>query len=131
MPLSAAGNPLHSRALSVTLAEAAAPEVAFAAYVLDLRKRGFAPVGGDLQGPGIIHHMRLEGCLDRAAEHVTAISAEMPNVAFEASPATGGESCRDQIGRVAGLSGQGLDAGWSPALAAAIGGLVPGSLATA
>ncbi|HSP97812.1 MAG TPA: DUF2889 domain-containing protein [Candidatus Dormibacteraeota bacterium] len=123
MPLSAAGNPLHTRALSVTLAEAAAPEVAFAAYVLDLRKRGFAPVGGDLQGPGIIHHMRLNGRLDRAAARVTAIDAEMPNVAFEASAATGGESCRDQIGRVAGLAGLALDQGWSPALGAAIGGI--------
>jgi hypothetical protein len=85
MPLSAAGNPLHTRSLSVTLSEAAAPEVAFAAYVLDLRKRGFAPVGGDLQGPGIIHHMRLDGRLDRTAARVTAIDAEMPNVAFEAS----------------------------------------------
>jgi hypothetical protein len=90
--------------------------------VLDLRKRGFAPVGGDLQGPGIIHHMRLDGRLDRATEHLTAITAEMPTVAFEASPATGGESCRDQIGRVAGLTGLGLAAGWSPALGAAIGG---------
>ncbi|MBX3025975.1 DUF2889 domain-containing protein [bacterium] len=121
MPLSAAGNPLHTRALSVTLAAADA-EVAFAAYVLDLRKRGFAPVGGDLQGPGIIHHMRLAGRLDRAAARVTAIDAEMPTVAFEASPATGGESCRDQIGRVVGLAGLGLDAGWSPGLSAAIGG---------
>jgi hypothetical protein len=123
MPLSATGNPLHTRSLSVTLAEAPAPDVAFAAYVLDLRKRGFAPVGGDLQGTGIIHHMRLNGRLDRAAARVTAIDAEMPNVAFEASPSTGGESCRDQIGRVAGLAGQSLDQTWSPALGTAIGGV--------
>ena len=37
----------------------------------------------------------------------------MPNVAFEASPATGGESCRDLIGRVAQLAGLALDAGWA------------------
>ncbi len=123
MPLSATGNPLHTRSLSVTLAEAAAPEVSFAAYVLDLRKRGFAPVGGDLQGTGIIHHMRLNGRMDRGAARVTAIDAEMPSVAFEASPATGGESCRDQIGRVAQLAGQAIDQGWSPALGAAIGGV--------
>ena len=48
MPLSAAGNPLHTRSLSVTLSEAAAPEVAFAADVPDLHERGFAPVGGEL-----------------------------------------------------------------------------------
>lgn len=122
MPLSAAGNPLHTRALSVTLAEAPNGEARFAAYVLDLRKRGFAPVGGDLQAPGIIHHMRLNGRLDRATGRVRAIDAEMPNVAFEASPATGGESCRDQIGRVAALAGSDVDASWSRALSGAIGG---------
>jgi hypothetical protein len=122
MPLSATGNPLHTRALSVTLSEAAAPEVAFSAYVLDLRKRGFAPVGGDLQVPGIIHHMRLAGRLDRAAHRLAAIEADMPTVAFEASPATRGESCRDQIGRVAGLAGTALDQSWSRRLGAAIGG---------
>lgn len=122
MPLSAAGNPLHTRALSLTLRAAAAPEVAFAGYLLDLRKRGFAPVGGDLQVPGIIHHMRLAGRIDREAGRVTAIEADMPTVAFEASPATGGDSCRDQIGRVAGLAGLAIDQSWAPGLGAAIGG---------
>lgn len=121
MPLSADGNPLHSRALSVTLCEATAPAVAFDGYLLDLRKRGFVPIGGDLQGPGIIHHMRLVGRIDRAAGRVTAIEADMPAVAFEATPATGGESCRDQIGRVAGLAGLAIDRSWAPALSAAIG----------
>ena len=121
MPLSATGNPLHTRALSVTVSEAAAPEVAFAGYLLDLRKRGFAPVGGDLQVPGIIHHMRLSGRVDRAAERLVAIDADMPTVAFEATPATRGESCRDQIGRVAGLAGLALDQAWSKGLGAAIG----------
>ncbi|MFN8642713.1 MAG: DUF2889 domain-containing protein [Candidatus Binatia bacterium] len=121
MPLSATGNPLHSRALSVTLRAAAAPAVAFDGYVLDLRKRGFAPVGGDLQGPGIIHHMRLAGQIDRAAGRITAIEADMPTVAFEATPATRGESCRDQIGRVAGLAGLAIDQSWAPGLSAAIG----------
>ena len=100
-----AGHPLHTRTLSVTLNHAAPPRIAFAAYVLDLRKRGFAPVGGDLQGTGIIHHMRLDGSIDRAAGRIERIGAQMPTVAFEASPATGGESCRDLIGRVDHLAG--------------------------
>ena len=70
MPFSVSGHPLHTRTLSVTLQHAAPPRVACAAYVLDLRKRGFAPVGGDLQGTGIIHHMRLDGVIDRAAGRI-------------------------------------------------------------
>jgi hypothetical protein len=118
----AAGRPLHTRALSLTLCEAAPPRVDFAAYVLDLRKRGFAPVAADLQGTGIIHQMHLDGVIDRAAPRIASIAARMPAVAFEATPATGGESCRDLIGRVGGLAGLDLDAGWARALGAEIGG---------
>jgi len=120
--LSVSGHPLHTRSLSVTLAHAAPPQVAFAAYVLDLRKRGFAPVGGDLQGTGIIHHMRLDGVLDRAASRIVQLDAQMPNVAFEASAATGGESCRDLIGRVPNLAGMSLDDGYARGLSSEIGG---------
>jgi len=122
MVLDASGHPLHTRTLSVTLTHAAPPIVGFAAYVLDLRKRGFAPVGGDLQGTGIIHHMRLDGTIDRAAGRILEVGAQMPNVAFEASPATGGESCRDLIGRVDRLAGLALHDGYARALGSEIGG---------
>jgi hypothetical protein len=122
MPLSATGHPLHTRSLSVTLTHAEPPTVLFAAYVLDLRKRGFAPVGGDLQGTGIIHHMRLDGAIDRAAGTFSRITAQMPSVAFEASAATGGESCRDLIGRVDHLAGLSLDDGYARAVGGEIGG---------
>ena len=61
MHLQNTGHPLHSRALSVALTQNDAGQLALESYLLDLRKRGFVPVGGDLQGPGIIHHMRLRG----------------------------------------------------------------------
>jgi hypothetical protein len=122
MPLAAAGNPLHTRSLSVTLLQAADAQLSYAAYVLDLRKRGFAPVAADLQGTGIIHHMRLEGTIDRTGRRLARIGAQMPAVAFEASAATGGESCRDLIGRVDQLAGLPLDGGWARALGTEIGG---------
>jgi len=122
MPLSATGHPLHTRSLSVALMADEPPRVAFAAYVLDLRKRGFAPVGGDLQGTGIIHHMRLDGVIDRATGRIERISAQMPAIAFEASAATGGESCRDLIGRVDHLAGTVLDDAYARGVGAEIGG---------
>ena len=122
MPLSAAGHPLHSRTLSITLSQAEPPLVEYSAYLLDLRKRGIAPVGGDLQGPGVIHHMLLDGIIDRVAGRLETIRPRMPNVAFEASPSTGGESCRDPIGRIDQLAGLPLDDAYARAVGAEIGG---------
>src|SRR5262245_24071794 len=122
MSLSVSGHPLHTRSLSVTLIQNEPSLVDVAAYVLDLRKRGFAPVGGDVQSTGIIHHMRLDGAVDRDAGRIAHIRAQMPAVAFEASPATGGESCRDLIGRVDHLAGMSLADGYARAVGGEIGG---------
>lgn len=122
MQLEARGLPIHTRTLSVTLSAADDGAVAFDAYVLDLRKRGFVPVAGDLQGTGIIHHMQLAGTLDPHARTISRIAASMPTVAFEASTASAGESCRDLAFRVEHLAGTALDGGWARALGAEIGG---------
>lgn len=130
MQLEARGIPIHTRTLSVTLSAEerrdvgpnVAPDVALAAYVLDLRKRGFVPVAGDLQGTGIIHHMELAGTLDPATRTLRHLTARMPTVAFEASRASGGESCRDLKGRVDALAGAALDDGWIRRLGTEIGG---------
>lgn len=122
MQLAARGVPIHTRTLSVTLRAAPDGKLAFDGYVLDLRKRGFVPVAGDLQGTGIIHHMLLEGSVDRAARTVERMSARMPTVAFEASAASAGESCRDLVGRVDALAGTPLDGGWAKRLGVEIGG---------
>ena len=120
--LDAAGHPLHTRSLSITLRQGADGAPQFAGYVLDLRKRGFAPVGGDLQGTGIIHHMQLAGALAADGTRIERIDAQMPTVAFEASAISGGESCRDLIGRVALLNGLALDDGATKRLGIEIGG---------
>jgi len=122
MQLHARGLPLHTRTLSVTLSAASADAVAFEGYVLDLRKRGCVPVAGDLQGTGIIHHMQLAGELDPTARTITRIAARMPTVAFEASFASQGESCRDLAGRVEHLAGVRIDDAWARSLGSEIGG---------
>jgi hypothetical protein len=122
MHLETHGHPLHSRALAVTLRQRADAKVDVAGYVLDLRKRGFVPVAGDLQGIGIIHHMRLEGVVDPRTGILETIAAEQLNVAFEPSEVTRGESCRDPIAAVAAMAGTRLDAEFSKSVGAAIGG---------
>ncbi|HXJ34704.1 MAG TPA: DUF2889 domain-containing protein [Candidatus Eisenbacteria bacterium] len=122
MHLDVGGHPLHSRALSVTLVARADGRLDVHGVILDLRKRGFVPVGGDLQPSGIVHHMMLDGIVDPATARLDALTASQPAVAFEPSAVTQGESCRDPIARVGGLVGGTLDASWARALSTEIGG---------
>src|SRR5207249_5663488 len=105
MRLEAHGHPLHTRALSVVLAARADGKLDVHGTVLDLRKRGFVPVAGDLQGAGVIHDMRLAGTIDPASATLETLAAEQRSVAFEPSAVTAGESCRDPIDRIAALAG--------------------------
>lgn len=122
MHLDVAGHPLHTRALTVTFTQRTDGRLDARAVLIDLRKRGLVPVGGDLQSPGIIHHMLLDGIVDPAAARLDEIRALQPAVAFEPSALTGGESCRDPIDRIAALAGSRLDAGFARDVSAAVGG---------
>ncbi len=122
MELDVTGHPLHSRAFTVVLVERADGRLDLHASILDLRKRGFVPVAGDLQGPGIVHHMQLTGIVDPVARRLDTIVAAQPNVAFEPSAVTGGESCRDPIHRIEALAGATLDDEFARLVGAEIGG---------
>jgi hypothetical protein len=122
MLLDLSGHPLHTRALAVTVRQGDAEHVDVASYVLDLRKRGFVPVGGDLQSSGIIHHMEIRATVATGDRRVVAIEAAQPTVAFEASEATGGESCRDPIATIEALGGTRLGSEWTGRVGDALGG---------
>jgi hypothetical protein len=122
MQLEARGHPLHTRALAVVLAQRTDGKLDVRGSIVDLRKRGFVPVAGDLQGSGLIHDMRLVGVVDPATAVLEHIVAEQRNVAFEPSAATGGESCRDPIDRIRALGGMSVEGAYAQALSAAIGG---------
>ena len=101
MRLDLDGEPVHTRAQSVLVRRRDDGRLDAAGSLLDLRTRGFLPVGGSMQGMGIIHHMELGWTIDPAARTVVAWRPAQPTVAFEASPETAGESCRDPIDRMA------------------------------
>lgn len=122
MHLDHRGHPLHTRVLSVTLVEGEAGRVAAHGAIYDLRKRGFVPVGGDLQPSGPVHHMELDAVIERATCVVEQMAIRQPTVAFEPSIASRGESCRDPAGNVHGLVGARVDDGWTAALSSEIGG---------
>src|SRR5574342_552877 len=112
MDLDLGGHPLHTRALSVTLVQRADGRLDVAGTLLDLRKRGFVPVGGDLQTAGIVHHMLLDLVVDPATGRIDEAVARQPSVAFEASAATEGERCRDPIDTARALVGGNVAQGW-------------------
>ena len=122
MHLDVSGHPLHTRALGVTLSARDDGRIDVHGSVLDLRKRGFVPVGGDLQPSGIVHFMTLDAVVDRTTGTLEQIAAAQPNVAFEPSAVSEGESCRDPVGNVQQLVGARFDAGWSRRLSTEIGG---------
>jgi hypothetical protein len=89
--------------------------------ILDLRKCGFVPTGGELQAAGTIHHMQLGLELDAEARIERVVVAQ-PVVAFEPTPETGGDSCRDPAPRLQALVGERIDAGFVRRLAGVFGG---------
>ena len=105
MHLDLRGHPLHTRSLSVTLTQRADGRLDAHAELVDLRKRGFVPVAGELQPSGVVHHMLLDGEIDPRTAVLDAIALRQPSVAFEATAVTGGESCRDPADRIQGLVG--------------------------
>ena len=122
MDLDLRGHPLHTRALGVAIGQRADGRVDITGTVLDLRKRGFVPVGGDLQSSGIVHHMLLDVVVDPANGRIDEASARQPSVAFEASAATEGESCRDPIAAARGLVGGNVAQGWPELVGDVLGG---------
>lgn len=120
MRLELAGHPLHTRALSVVVDGEPDGALRAVGELVDVRKRGFTPVGTAVQGAGIIHQMGLEARVDPGRQVIETLAARQPVVAFEASPATLGESCRDVVGGLAALRGMRLDD--AGALRATMGG---------
>src|SRR5258707_11509919 len=71
--------PLHTRMVSLRLTWGEAGTLVAAARIFDLRKRGLVPLGGKLQGPGVVHDMavrlRLPHPGPQDSAHQTATSA--------------------------------------------------------
>ena len=118
----ASGHPLHTRTLTVDAFRTEAGRVRLEGVILDLRKCGFVPTGGELQTAGFIHPMPLSLELDASDARILEVRTAQPTVAFEATPFSGGDSCRDPAPRLSALVGQRLDAGFVRRLGAVFGG---------
>lgn len=122
MRLELSGEPVHTRSHEAVISLRHDGKVDARGQLLDLRTRGFLPVGGSMQGMGIIHHMQLHWVVDPATGRVEEWTPGQPKVPFEATPETRGESCRDPMAAVVALAGTRLGDGFASALRERIGG---------
>ncbi len=116
------GLPVHTRSLGVEAFATDAGAMRLTGAILDQRKVGFVPTGGDLQTAGLIHHMTLDLDVDPASLRITRLASAQPTVAFEPSAASGGDCCRDPAPRLQALVGEPLDRGFPRRLAGVFGG---------
>jgi hypothetical protein len=120
--LAPAGLPLHTRALQLDVFQEAAGTLRAEGVILDLRKCGSVPTGGELQTAGFIHQMSWRAWLDDPSGRIARLEIAQPFVAMEPSPATGGECCRDPVPRLQQLVGSAVDADFPRRLGAVFGG---------
>lgn len=121
-PLETGGYPLHCRTLIVEVLQDHNGMVRTLATIVDLRKQGWIPTGGELQTAGIIHHMSLDVQVDMLSRRIERFEPSQLVVAFEASERTGGDSCRDPIHRLRKMVGETLDNGNARRLREIFGG---------
>lgn len=114
--------PLHTRMISLRLSWGEAGTLVAAARIFDLRKRGLVPLGGKLQGPGVVHDMAVRLRLDYPALRIRAIEPTMSAFPFAPGPGTRGESCVDRLPDVQRLVGASLRDGYGPTVMEQVGG---------
>jgi len=115
--------PAHTRTLTVRLAPAGGDRWSVDARLLDVRKRGVVDVAGRVNGPGVVHDMRLSLAVTPAGDRVLDARLQMASVPFPASARTGGEGCRDNEAGAAALVGLPLGSGFLTGLQRIMGGV--------
>jgi hypothetical protein len=111
------GTPLHTRSLTIAVSRESDTLWRARGDVIDLRKKSFVPLAGDIQPSGVIHLMSIELSFDPVSLCIVAIDVDQPFVAIEATAATGGECCRDPAPRLLAMQGEHLDGNFTKRLA--------------
>jgi hypothetical protein len=123
MEIAARGHPAHTRVLTVEVDQHAQGVLEARGHILDIRKRGLVPMAGQLQTAGVVHDMKVDALVDPSGPSIQQMTGRQDSVAFEPTPATGGECCRDPMRRIEALAGAPLDAGIPRRLSDAIGSI--------
>ena len=119
-----AGEPIHTRCLTIVLRATEEHSIHFRADLLDLRKAGLMELAGSFASAGIIHKMEVRGQFSGLTDAIETIEWAQSHVAHEANAATCGECCRDPLLRLKGLVGVRLGQGFPAELASRFGGVL-------
>ena len=117
----ASAEAVHRRTLRIAIGAAHDGRRAVEAHLLDWRYRGVSRVGIHIRRPGPIHDMSARFAIDAQGHAIEAASGAMTLAAFDGTPDTGFQSCRDILPNVAKLAGSPIDAGLVAAMRRAIG----------
>jgi hypothetical protein len=117
----ATGEPVHRRTLRIAIGAAREGQRAVHAHLLDWRYRGVSRVGSHVRRPGPIHDMTARFNIDPEGRALAQASAAMALAAFDGTPDTGFQSCRDILPNVAALAGTALDVNLVAAIRRGIG----------
>jgi hypothetical protein len=89
---------------------------------MDVRNRAIVPLGGSIQGPGIIHDMAVRLWLGADDLKVRRVEPVMSTYPFAPSPQTRGEACPDRVNDVQRVVGLRLTEGYGDAVMERVGG---------
>src|SRR5262245_33064876 len=117
----ASAEAVHRRTLRIAIGAARGGRRAVEAHLLDWRYRGVSRVGIHIKRPGPIHDMSARFAIDAQGRAIEEASGAMALAAFDGTPDTGFQSCRDILPNVASLVGTPIDAELVAAMRRAIG----------
>lgn len=115
------GDPIHVRTIAVEVAAAEGGRRAARGHIRDQRHQGWTYTGPLTIGPGLVHDMAADLVLDVTRGTIAAAEGRMDKAAFDPTPATAFEACRDVLPNVADLVGLSLDGDLAGAIRRAIG----------
>src|SRR5262245_19493631 len=117
----ASAEAVHRRTLRIAIGAARDGRRAVEAHLLDWRYRGVSRVGIHIKRTGPIHDMSARFAVDAQGRAILEASGTMTLAAFDGTPDTGFQSCRDILPNIAGLAGAAIDAELVAAKRRAIG----------
>ena len=112
---------IHRREIEVRVGPARSGLREVASRVRDFRLQGFTWVGAHVVAPGPVHDMSADFQVDVEAGRIQRAKGEMALAAFDGTPDTRFQGCRDILPNLADLSGLALDEGLVGGIRQAIG----------
>jgi hypothetical protein len=115
------GDLIHVRTIEIDVAAERDGRREARGRICDRRHQGHTYTGSHVIGPGIVHDMSACLTIDTGKGTIVSASSDMKRAAFDGSPETRFESCRDILPNVEQIAGARLDGDLAGAIRRTIG----------